>query len=469
MRFSASEGFALPLPRWLAWAFWGVYLLFCLLFYQERTLFLDGAFQLFHLVNEQAVQVYHYRFVTALPQLLPYLAVKLQSPLSGVMLLYSLSYGLFFLSVFWMVFQRWKNEALGWTLIFYLALLGLDTFYHIQSEYYLGIALLVLVFALVLRHPDLPWRVFPLLGLLLVTIAFAHKLTFVFFLFLWGYFGLQFSTLRHRRYLVLLLFMGAIVVVKSVFFTNWYEVMKQEDFNRHLEAYWPHLHTLPAHRLFLKRLLHHYGLWALFLGLVSVFYLYRRRILKLVWVWGTAVGYLLLYHVADPMSPYRFYAEVSYLPLALLVAVPLFFEVLPQYGVRWWGWVLAGVLVWRLWAIGANHQTFERRTQWALQQLSSLPPDEYCGLVLPKEGTPTDTLIMEWGLPFSTLLKTSLLHPDSARSLLVTDNWQRFQKHRQDSLHLLTPFKPIPKADLNPSYFRMPRRPYFFSQLPPSH
>ncbi|RMF24578.1 MAG: hypothetical protein D6765_11575, partial [Bacteroidetes bacterium] len=310
------ENFLLPVPRWLAWAFWGVYLLFCVLFYQERALFLDGAFQLFHLVNEESIQIYHYRFVTALPQVLPFAAVVLHAPLKGVMLLYSLSYGLFFLGVFWLVFHRWRNEALGWTLIFYLTLLGLDTFYHIQSEYYLGIALLILVYALVLRHPGLPGRVFAVGGLLLLTVAFAHKLTFIFFLFLWGYFGLLYPSLRHRRYLVLLLLMVAIVALKSAYFTNWYEVMKQEDFNRHLAAYWPHLHTLPAHRIFGGRLLHHYWVWALFLAGVSVFLLRGREYLKLLWVWGTAVGYLLLYHIADPLSPYRFYAEVTYLPLA---------------------------------------------------------------------------------------------------------------------------------------------------------
>ena len=43
---------------------------------------MDAGFQLFNLINEGHIQVYHYRFVTAVPQILPWLLLKLHAPTS---------------------------------------------------------------------------------------------------------------------------------------------------------------------------------------------------------------------------------------------------------------------------------------------------------------------------------------------------------------------------------------------------
>ena len=58
------------------------------------------------MINEECIQIYHYRFVTALPQILPYLLLKINAPLWVLAGAFSASYILFFLLV--NVLQRYK-------------------------------------------------------------------------------------------------------------------------------------------------------------------------------------------------------------------------------------------------------------------------------------------------------------------------------------------------------------------------
>ena len=70
---------------------------------------MDAGFQLFNLINEGHIQVYHYRFVTAVPQILPWLLLKLHAPLWMLGLSFSVSYILFY----FFLFLRLETEGGG--------------------------------------------------------------------------------------------------------------------------------------------------------------------------------------------------------------------------------------------------------------------------------------------------------------------------------------------------------------------
>ncbi|TAK40313.1 MAG: hypothetical protein EPO28_10330 [Saprospiraceae bacterium] len=456
-----------PFFRQLGYAIWGVMLVLALVFYKERAFFMDAGFQLFNLINEETIQVYHYRFITGVPQLLPFVLLKMSAPLWLLAMSFSAAYILFYAAVYHLLVRQLKNDYLGWALIFLFTLISLDTFYHIQSEFYLGLSLLLLVFGLVWRYPAMREKwMFPLLLPLLVTVGFSHKLSLIYFLFFWIFSGLKNGALRHKRYAAFLLLMLAIAAVKSIWFTGWYEAAKQVDFKNNWAEYFPGFHTIPANTVFLERSLHHYYMLPLMLAIVTVFYFYKKQWLKIFLVWGFSGGYLLLYNISDPHAPYRFYSEVTYLPLSLFVALPFLFDLVPewQHSVRWKKWLplaFVGVMALRLITIGWNHQTFDRQFSWIENQMKKGRTIGTNRFLLPSRFVPMDTVLMTWGVPFTAMHLSALEHPDSAKTLLILPSFERYEKEMKGNRYFLSPFKAMDLEELNQRYYNPGPGEYF--------
>ena len=149
---------------------WACLLLLSILFWKERAFFMDAGFQLFNLVNEGQIQVYHFRFVTIVPQLLPWLLLQVHAPLWLLGLSFSAAYLLCYTSVWYLLVKQLQNERMGWVLTALFTFTSLDSFYHIQSELYLGLSLLLLLFGYLLQKPALHgWR-FWMPALVLLTV-----------------------------------------------------------------------------------------------------------------------------------------------------------------------------------------------------------------------------------------------------------------------------------------------------------
>ncbi len=454
-----------PIPSSIGYLTWAVLLALSLLFYRERAFFMDAGFQLFNLINEGKIQVYHYRFVTAVPQVVPFLLMKMGAPLWALGMGFSAAYILFYFSV-WVALVRWlRQEVLGWVLLSLLLLMTFDGFYHIQSEFNLGLALLLLAFGVVLRNArlDAIWQ-WALLMPLAATVGFSHKLSIIFVVFLWVFMFLNIKELRHWRYGLLLGVFLLVTAFKSVFFTNWYEAAKQEEFAVNLGMYWYKLWAIPANLVFAERCLHYYYLLPLLLAIVTLFYLKRRQWLKLGLVWSFSLGYLLLYNIADPQSQYRFYAEVSLLPLSIFVAVPFFIDVLPgarlqatafrkfvTFGKLWPATLLA-ILALRLATIAWNHSTVAGQFAWIKKQVNR-PGNRF---LLPENQAPLDTVLMTWGVPFTAMHLSALESPDSAKTLLILPDFQWFEKEMDRDDVFFSPFhKVLKKSELNQDYYRL--------------
>ncbi len=422
---------------------------------------MDAGFQLFNLINEGKIQVYHYRFVTAVPQVVPFLLMKTGAPLWGLAMGFSAAYILFYFAIWHLLVRHLKQDALGWALIALAMLMTFDGFYHIQSEFNLGLGLLLLAFGVVLRNArlDAAWQWAALLPLA-ATIGFSHKLSIIFTVFLWVFFFIKYKQIRHWRYWAVLGVFMVATAVKSVFFTNWYEAAKQAEFAVNLETYLPKLWAIPANAVFFERCFQYYYLWPLLLVVVSIFYLAKRHWLRLGLVWSFSLGYLLLYNIADPQAQYRFYSEVSYLPLSIFVAVPFFFDVLEEIHDkkrRWLPYLIAAVLLLRLATIAWNHRTVATQFAWIEQEMER-PGNRF---LLPENQAPLDTVLMTWGVPFTAMHLSALENPDSAKTLLILPDFQWFEDKMERDDVFFSPFhKVLEKGDLNGRYYRPEPRSY---------
>lgn len=454
--------FQYPYLRKIGYAVWFVMLCMALAFYRERAFFMDAGFQLFNLINEGAIQIYHYRFVTGIPQLLPRLLLVVDAPLWALAMSFSASYILLYLLAYHLLVRYLQNDLLGWTLIFLFTLLSFDTFYHMQSELYIGLTLLLLSFGVVLKNPGLRQiRLVFILLPLLVAVGFSHKLSLIFFTFLWLFFGLKYEALRHRRYLALAGAFIAIAIFKAVFFTNWYEAAKQAEFRSNLANYFPNLLSIPSNFVFLKRCVQYYYLLPVLLLGISIFYFFKKQWLPMALTWAFSLGFLMLYNISDPQAQYRFYSEVTYLPLAIFVAVPFLFDVMPGIISRWpdleqrgLPLLFVAIMSLRLASIAWNHRSFHRQFSWIETQLERSSSHRF---LMKKEKVPMDTVLMEWGVPFTAMHLSALRSPDSAKTLLIMPdfNWYLDKMNREDVF--FSPFhKVLEKKELNHRYYNLP-------------
>lgn len=457
--------FQSPLFRNLGYLIWGVLLIFSVLFYQERSIFIDSAFQLFELINTATFSIAQSRFSNVLTQILPVIAVKIGLPLKWVMMAYSINFILLFAFIYYLMVEVFKNDLLGWCQLLFFILLVHDGFYYVTPELYQGISLLLLCFAILLRFPAMDnLKVIAIVAILAVTIIFAHKLTAVFVLLLWLFFGLQEEQLRHWKYVGLLVGFGVLAVLHGQFFTGWYDVVKQEDFWRYLNEYYPNYWDMPANAKFLYKMGKYY--YFLPIGFISVVILYVVALFKKEWIvhpflklgliLSCAFCYLFMIHVSSPNTNFRFYSEVNYLPLSLLISLPLLFDFIPKIPKKYIYVVLGSFVViafLRLNVIFHNHQYFTNRLDWFDAQLAQCEQFNTNRLILNANDTDRKDYIMAWSSSHESMLLSALKGAKNTKTLLITNNTKHYMPHIKDKSAFLTWFKKTPVSELNKTYF----------------
>ena len=420
----ATYQFSTPHIRNIGYVTWLILLLFSIIFYKERATFMDGGFQLVEIINEKSFKIYHNRPTHPFTQILALIAIYLKLPLKWVMMAFSINFILFFAGVYHLIVRYFKNDYLGWVQIFFFTLLVLDRFYFLTSELFQGMSLLCLWFAIILRFPDFKKNgVLLCLMILLIPIIFNHKLLAAFFLFFWAFFFLQTPDLRKFKYFLLLIWMFIIALVRSRFFTNWYEKGKKVEFWDNFDQYYPNLHLIPAHQKFAAKVVEIYYFYPIFLVTLVVVYLLaalkklpnwqiKTPMLKLILILAANIGYILMAHIGNPETKYRFYSELIFMAVSVLVAMPLVFDFFSKFkNTKLVTACFSLIILSRLIIIANNHQTFENRNNWYLQQLKQGESLHTNRLILQEEFVPMDILLMTWAAPHETLLLSAMECP----------------------------------------------------------
>jgi len=117
-----------------------IYGLLSIVFYLERTTFLDNPFTIFKLINDEALFVNANRYPAAVVQIIPLLLIKLGAPLKVIMLGCSISYFLFHAIIFSVLRFYLKDKVLSWLLLGLLIIPVAHTFYWNNNELFLGLS-----------------------------------------------------------------------------------------------------------------------------------------------------------------------------------------------------------------------------------------------------------------------------------------------------------------------------------------
>jgi len=414
----------------MGYLFWLVLLIFSILFYEERVIFIDAAFQIFEVLNYGNFQIYAARFTSVITQSIPLLLSKLGLPLQWSLLSYSVSFIVLYGGIYHLIVRYLKNDLLGWSMIFFFSLLVFESFYYPVAELKLGIAFVLLFFAILLKDSNPSLRIILLLCLLTIPICFTHRLVFAFYLFLGIFFLLSKEELRNKYIFGLLVFAFGVVAIQSKYFTNWYDRGKQVEFWDNYEKYYPNFHQIPSHQTFFEECIHHYYFFPILLIAAAtgyIFHIFKKHqkiafpFLKLGLILGFSLSYLVVIHLSASTTFYRFYHETNYLPLSLVVTIPFLFDFIPAYGVRKSLFFIFGIiLLIRLNTIYNNHKVYTKRLAWMEEKMETGHQLGHHKIIIPSKEAPFKKHTMDWAVSYESLLLSKSRRPNQPATILLS-------------------------------------------------
>jgi hypothetical protein len=470
--------------RWPVWLGWFVLLGLAVLgdwYRRERVAYADLAYQLFLFMSRSDFFIQNRRFLAGLTQILPLLGTWLGAPVGMLLRLYSFSFSIYYAGIYGLCARWLRNERVALTVPLLFALVAARTFYWPQSELPQSLALLLFYYAGI--NGQLPLRRrFSTVALvaLVPVIIFGHPLMLLPFGFLWAYDWLLNRRWRDGFYYVPLV----LAVVTYVYRTatippGSYEAQRlnpptinslihffdNQSFTQFLTMCRGTLVALPV----LLVLLTIFYWWPVRRGLAWLT-ASRQPGAWLRWAWVLVFGTIYLAIVCTSYSGEQdlVYFENLLLPLAVALLVPFCVEVMPALLVRpasnrVAALVLTAVMLTRLGLIQRLSEPYVQHQHWLTRVLNytrQFPERKFImgePTADPHNQRATNGTL--WGSAYESMLVSTLLSPDSARTVLIVPEAEKLAAGQTDNV-FLGPWDTSPLPELPAKYFRLPATPY---------
>lgn len=427
-------------------------LILSFVFYKERAIFMDSAFQLFHIIVSDDFAIQNHRFGAMATQVFPLLGSRFGLSLDNIILIYSAGIVLYYAACYFVCGSILKQYAYALLLLLFNLLLATDTFFWMHSELPQGCAVMVVTFALISNANNgryLPLKYAIITGLLIV-MAFFHPLILFPASLLFLYF-IQQSDKRAARILLAIAFAAylALWYVKFRYYKTPYDTAAM-TFATDIFERFPHFFDLHSTKVFLKDCIgKFFWLPVCFSGTVF-FYVRQRRWINLLLYVFFVIGYILLINTSyhGPDAP-RFYMENMYLPLSIFLAVPLIFEIGLHYSSKAAIVAILVISVTGILRILYVSDVYTSRLNWEREFLKKHGNDK---LIVQERHVPADTLIMTWGTSYEFWL-LSTIEDNKTASIIINPSLEELIPPPGKSKSFITKSAGYPYRMLPTSYF----------------
>jgi hypothetical protein len=422
-----------------------------LVFYKERIIILDDAYYLFNIVKDARFSIEHFRYIAVVTEIFPLLAVKLSLPLPVVAMAYSAGFIIYY-SVCYLICGWLKEYKLALVLLLVNILFSTHTFYWMLSELTQGLAMMIVLLAVINSRDTIPrFMLVAALVLLIPTIAFAHPLLVFPFSF-----GLLFmaidkeSNIDKKWCAGVLIAYFAVLVCKSIFFKEAYEEQSMQGLNN-FKTLFPNYFNLHSNRVFLKNCLLKYQ-WIPIVFIATTAVLYRSgKIIKLWLYLFYVIGFMALVNIAYHSSyTQEFYIENLYLPLGFLLGLPFVFEVLPAIAaIRLRQALITALFITCVIRISLGHRFYTERLNWQRHYLEEHGHEK---LIVDIKYLPKDILLMPWGSPYEFWLLSTIEQKKTA-SILFTEHMGEVEWGKDKQGSMMTTWGAFAYEHLPAKYF----------------
>lgn len=428
-------------------------LIFSVLFYQERTIHTDNAFQHFLMLKEGFPQIMVHRYGMILIKLPPYVALLFGSSIPASLMVFSISYILLYSLIYLLNYKVLKNKVFAILVpVFFTTMMAYD-FYWCASEQITGIAVMLLLIATI--KPNGNKKSFWKIGLgIIILVNIFHPL-----IILPTIFFIQYLAIEHNKkeYLIWLVFIGIAILIKSIFFTSAYDSERISNFIHNIFTILPSFWKIESLRKFFSMSASYYPFFYFFLissiGLLIKSGSYLKLALWLFWM----LLHLLIISINEPVINFEYYAESNFLIFGVYAAFPFLMEATKLKHNNFVFILLFLCFSTSLFRIYRFHVPFTNRVEY-LQNLVN--GASHSKSYLDWDETDQTTLVTEWAVPFETALLSSYSQDQIHKTIYIPREPRRFIENLSNSDEFISVFRVINLEELNNRWINLPFEPY---------
>ncbi|HTO16064.1 MAG TPA: hypothetical protein VLZ83_09845 [Edaphocola sp.] len=413
------EEVRLKVAYWLSFFTLIVLSILSIISYKERTLFVDSSWFITNILHTKSFYFMEMRFGAFITQLGTIAAIHLGLSLKSILIIFSISFYIFYLFSFWAIGGLMKQKKLAILFVFYLTLFISDGYFCTVGEIFQGITWMLLFFALYFQKR---WKHNFWSHLLMISFAFlgliCHMIIIFPFAFLWLFINLETTKLKvlieNKKFWIY----SAILLVLAytryyVSNLGWYDAMKLEPVKQLSIASVINAFKSGHAKTFLELLMSNYWI-VVAISLVSILFMIKQKkwiqtSLYLIFV----LGYFALVCVVYPDSYDRnllFYFENEYAPLSIILAAPFVWYIFKfQVNKKIISIIFISIFSIRLFFIFDAYQFFHHRFK-NLQSINNTLYDQniHKALIIAEEQAANAYFVMSWGLPVESMLLSKL-------------------------------------------------------------
>lgn len=417
----------------LGYAFFAAFFVITWVYYKERMIPFDGAFQCFKLIDAQWFNIEAGRFGVIVTQILPLLALKVGATLENILRIYSISFVAVQFIIFLVLYYKLKDYRAVLALLLALCLAYRYQFYYSVSEIHQTIAPLVLVFAL-LNAPLVSsssnkdrWTFASLFVVVCLWLSNIHILSLVLLTFIVVYAVLNRKELLSIPYFWVSLVGGYSFYAYKILTVEEgsYQASKMISVDK-IKTTITNLADIPAFLFFKEEFFRSYYILVFAALLLAAIYIYKKNWLPFVYVLLSCIGFLILiisYNIVhDSPIVYQNY----YACFGLLIAVPLVIELVKLFKVKVVFAVVALLLLFSTIKIIKCSLMYEMRMEYFArieQNVKDLPERKF---MIHSSNIDWNMIWTEWDMGFETLMHSAIASPDSAISFTIANNYSDY-------------------------------------------
>jgi hypothetical protein len=444
--------------QYLLITFYGFLLTYSLVFYLERTIFLDASHQFSHVVNNGHFLINEHRYGCILPQLIPLIGSAWHMPLSILLLLYSLSFNLIHFAVAGLLIFRFRNYFLSVLMALYFSVFVTESFYWMTNEVHLGISYMFLFFGIVQNYNKKNY-LFLLHCLLVVPLAllclFTHPLVLLVFPYLWLFIVLDKNTNPYTFRQVTGLSALWVLACFLKFWLmrhGWYDASKTDWTGNISLAGIKNALLSPAVKYMVMKsvTLNFFTALVLLWGIIAAWRVKAYRHIALTFVF--IAGYVLAMGMTFS-DVTNFYMESEWLPMMIVSGALFAFYGMPALGSRLSMIAMAALLLYSTVLIGISSKNFTLHKDWVFAQVRVMDRAGINKGYMVANDSLTKKLTMTWGLPIESMLASAAMGHRPCKTLVLDTEESLKKRINVTNTTFVDCFQELPADKLNAFYF----------------
>ncbi len=445
-------------------------LIFSLFYAKERIINSDAGFYLFKLINFGHFNIEHGRYSAFLSQIIILAAIKAGLSLNALVYIYSASFVLLFWMIYLLIKNIFKNQAAALALIMLISIGIAHSLYRPEPESTQGLVYALLLFA-VLFHPF--ERLQPVgRNIVKVTLSFfiillcffAHPITIFPILFIIAFYTIERTA--WKTYLpwllgvfTILLWGAKVILTKDASYEG-DKLSGLDILNRNI----PHFFSLYSTQYILRRIYKLYLLSSIIYIFLNIFYLRRREYLKCILLNVFVLGFVFVHNLIYYNGGSDIEMDKNLMTANFFLFLPFAFDIFyrRELNTRQRGMIMTVFLIFSMVMILHPSKIYTNRTKYYKSMNERLQTLDGSKFYTEADHISKDSVLFLWGVPFESLLISSLDGPDHSKTIYpFSENYPLPTDITDPELYICVFFWPRWNVhELNRKYFRLPAEPY---------